>query len=180
MGYAKWWNIFPVWTVYLFWCLAKTLTPTKRDVLKVCASLYDIGFISPITRIKTIFQLLEYIQWNWINLEWLFGRLQTNWNIESKAVCICATQRNNLINFVAWFLWQFLSGSLWYGLCSSWNNFGYNSENSAFKRVIHSAFGVTRMSFVEKVLRDVLVTLEGRVSVDSVYCCSVPKLHCTG
>ena len=40
-----------------FICLAKSLTPTKRNVLKVCASFFDpLGFIFPITaRIKTIF-----------------------------------------------------------------------------------------------------------------------------
>ena len=43
-----------------FICLAKSLTSTKRNVLKVCASFYDpLGLISPITaRIKTTFQLL--------------------------------------------------------------------------------------------------------------------------
>ena len=43
-----------------FICLAKSLTPTKRNVLKVCASFHDpLNFISLITpRIKTIFQLL--------------------------------------------------------------------------------------------------------------------------
>ena len=37
--------------------LAKSLTPTERNVLKVCASFYDpLDFISLITtRIKTIF-----------------------------------------------------------------------------------------------------------------------------
>ena len=41
----------------LFICLAKYLTLTKTNVLKVCGSFYDpLGFISPITaRIKTIF-----------------------------------------------------------------------------------------------------------------------------
>ena len=39
-----------------FICLAKSLTPTERNVLKVCASFYDLlDFISLITtRIKTI------------------------------------------------------------------------------------------------------------------------------
>ena len=43
-----------------FICLGKSLTPTKRNVLKVCACFYDpLSLISPITaRIKTIFQLL--------------------------------------------------------------------------------------------------------------------------
>ena len=40
--------------------LAKSLLPTKRNVLKVAATFFDpLGFISPITaRVKTIFQLL--------------------------------------------------------------------------------------------------------------------------
>lgn len=40
--------------------LARSLLPTKRNVLKVAATFFDpIGFISPITaRVKTIFQLL--------------------------------------------------------------------------------------------------------------------------
>ena len=50
-----------------FICLAKSLTPTKRNVLKVCASFYDpLGLISPITaRIKTTFQLLSKNQCLW-------------------------------------------------------------------------------------------------------------------
>ena len=50
-----------------FICLAKSLTPTKRNVLKVCASFYDpLGLISPITaRIKTTFQLLCKNQCLW-------------------------------------------------------------------------------------------------------------------
>ena len=50
-----------------FICLAKSLTPTKRNVLKVCASIYDpLGLISSITaRIKTIFQLLCKNQCSW-------------------------------------------------------------------------------------------------------------------
>ena len=50
-----------------FICLARSLEPTKRNVLKVCASFYDpLGFISPITaRIKTIFQLLCKNQYLW-------------------------------------------------------------------------------------------------------------------
>ena len=50
-----------------FICFAKTLIPTKRNVLKVCASFYDpLGFVSPITaRIKTIFQLLCKNQCSW-------------------------------------------------------------------------------------------------------------------
>ena len=47
--------------------MAKSVTPTKRNVLKVCASFYDpLGFISPITaRIKTIFELLCKKQCSW-------------------------------------------------------------------------------------------------------------------
>ena len=50
-----------------FICLAKSLTPTKRNVLKVCASFHDpLDFISLITtRIKTIFQLLCRNQCSW-------------------------------------------------------------------------------------------------------------------
>ena len=50
-----------------FICLAKSLTPTKRNLLKVCASFYDsLGLISPITaRIKTTFQLLSKNQCLW-------------------------------------------------------------------------------------------------------------------
>ena len=47
--------------------LAKSLTPIKRNVLKVCTSFFDsLGFIFPITaRIKTIFQLLCKNQCSW-------------------------------------------------------------------------------------------------------------------
>ena len=40
--------------------LAHSLTPTKRNILKIAASFFDpLGFISPVTaRVKTIFQLL--------------------------------------------------------------------------------------------------------------------------
>ena len=40
--------------------LARFLTPSKRNILRVAASFFDpLGFISPITaRVKTIFQML--------------------------------------------------------------------------------------------------------------------------
>ena len=49
-------------------CLARSLKTTKRNILKVGATLYDpLGLISPITsRVKTIFQLLckDHCEWD--------------------------------------------------------------------------------------------------------------------
>ena len=42
----------------------------------------------------------NYVQWDWIILEWHFDRLKTNGNIEGEAVRISVTQRNSLINFM--------------------------------------------------------------------------------
>ena len=63
-----------------FICFAKTLIPTKRNVLKVCASFYDpLGFVSPITaRIKTIFQLLCKKQCSWD--ENISSNIESFWN----------------------------------------------------------------------------------------------------
>ena len=63
-----------------FICLAKSLTPTKRNVLKVCASIYDpLGLISPITtRIKTIIQLLCKNQFSWD--EKISSEIESIWN----------------------------------------------------------------------------------------------------
>ena len=63
-----------------FICLAKTLTPTERNVLKVCASFYDpLDFISLITtRIKTIFQLLCKNQCSWD--ENISSDIESIWN----------------------------------------------------------------------------------------------------
>ena len=61
-------------------CSAKSLTPTKRNVLKVCASFYDpLGLISPITaRIKTTFQLLCKNQCLWD--ENISSEIESIWN----------------------------------------------------------------------------------------------------
>ena len=79
-----------------FICLAKSLTPTKRNVLKVCASFYDpLGFISPITaRIKTIFQLLCKNQCSWD--ENISSEIELIWNdflADLKQIKILRTKR---------------------------------------------------------------------------------------
>ena len=63
-----------------FICLAKSFTPTKRNVLKFCASFFDpLGFIFPITaRVKTIFQLLCKSQCSWV--ENISGEIELIWN----------------------------------------------------------------------------------------------------
>ena len=136
--------------------MAKSLTPTRGNVLKVCPSFYDpLGFIFPITaRIKTIFQLLCknqcYMKIYPVKLN-QFG--MTFW--QSEAVCICATQ-GNLINFITWFCGS--SCQVYYGMVYI---------------QVETTLGI-RVSFLcakPKVLKDVLaVALNGRVSLDSVYC----------
>ena len=59
-----------------FICLAKFLTPLKRNVLKVCASFYDpLGFISPIT---AIFQVLCKNRCSWD--ENISSDIESIWN----------------------------------------------------------------------------------------------------
>ena len=69
-----------VYQFELFICLAKSLTPTKRTFVKVCALFYDpLGFISLITtRIKTIFQFLCQNQCSWD--ENISGENELIWN----------------------------------------------------------------------------------------------------
>ena len=60
--------------------MTKSLTPTKRNIVKVCASFFEpLGFISPITaRIKTIFQLLCQNQCSWD--ENITSEIELIWN----------------------------------------------------------------------------------------------------
>ena len=60
--------------------LAKSLKPTKRNILKVSASFYDpLGFVAPVTvRVKVKFQLLckDKIDWD----DCVTDELKSVWN----------------------------------------------------------------------------------------------------
>ena len=59
--------------------LAKSLKPTKRNILKVSASFYDpLGFIAPVTaRVKVICQFLCKDKINWD--DWVTDELKSVW-----------------------------------------------------------------------------------------------------
>ena len=171
-----------------FICLVKSLTPTKRNVLKVCASFYDpLGFISPITaRIKTIFQLLCKNQCSWD--ENMSSEIKLIWNdflADLKQIEIFRMKRFALVQPQE----IILSVSL-YGFCDSSSQvycgmvyiraettlgirvsfLCAKTKVAPLKKLSIPRLELLGCVLLSKVLKDVLVTLKRRVSIDSAYC----------
>ena len=173
-----------------FICLVKSLTPTKRNVLKVCASFYDpLGFIFPITaRIKTIFQLLCKNQCSWN--ENISSEIELIWND------FLADLKQIEILRMKWFAFVqpqeiILSVSL-HGFCDSSSHvycgvvyirvettlgirvsfLCAKTKVAPLKELSIPRLELLRCVLLSKVLKDVLVALKRLVSIDSVYCWS--------
>ena len=79
---------------------ADNTTPTKRNVLKIIASVYDpIGFLSPITiQLKLLFQEICVSEVQWDNV--LPDELVQKWQCIMKYLRIYADQRVNRRYFI--------------------------------------------------------------------------------
>ena len=173
-----------------FICLAKSLTPTKRNVLKVCASFYDpLGFISPITaRIKTIFQVLCKNRCSWD--ENISSDIESIWNdfladlkqIETLRVKRFAfVQPKEIILSISLHGFCDSSSQVYCGmvyirvettLCIRVNFLYAKTKVAPLKKLSIPRLELLGCVLLSKVLKDVLVALKGRVFIDSVYCWS--------
>ena len=170
-----------------FICLAKSLTPTKRNVLKVCASFYDppdsISLIT--TKIKTIFQLLCKNQCSWD--ENVSSDIESIWNdflAEIKQIEILRVKRfafaqpKEIILLIS--LNDFCDSSSQVYCCMAYIlvetlviivSFLCAKTNVApLKKLSISRLELLGCVLLSKGLKDVLVALKRRASIDSVYC----------
>ena len=173
-----------------FICLAKSLAPIKRNALKVWASFYDaLGFISPITaRIKTILQLLCKNQCSWDGK--ISSDIEPIWNdflADLKQIEIMRVKRfafvqpKEIILSTSLHGFRDSSSQVYCGmvyirvditlgirvsfLCSK-------TKAAPFKKLSIQRLELLGCGLLSKILKDVLVALTGRVSIDSVYCWS--------
>ena len=173
-----------------FICLAKSLTPTKRNVLKVCASFYDpLGFISPVTaRIKAIFQVLCKNRCSWD--ENISSDIESIWNdfladlkqIETLRVKRFAfVQPKEIILSISLHGFCDSSSQVYCGmvyirvettLCIRVNFLCAKTKVAPLKKLSIPRLELLGCVLLSKVLKDVLVALKGRVFIDSVYCWS--------
>ena len=170
-----------------FICLAKSLTPAKRNVLKVCASFYDpLDFISLITtRIKTIFQLLCRNQCSWD--ENVASDIESIWNdflAELKQIEILGVKRfayvqpKEIILLISLHGFRDSFSQVYCGmvyirvetlgirvsfLCAK-------TSVPPLKKLSIPRLELLGCVLLSKRLKDVLVALKGRASIGSVYC----------